>query len=326
MTKPLRRPLTAAAALLVVGSALTACHVVPSEQSIAGCTPSIQPGGGSNAVVAAAGDEDGALTDVPFSTPLETDGPQASIVGAGDDPAEPGDVVIADYTLYDGATGDVLESTDADLLEALAAESGGQAQPASRQLTMRTGGESTLSQGLECATPGSSVALVASYLDLFGESVAQAGVDPESTAVIVLDVDDAFPGRAEGFPQPAVAGIPAISLATDGTPGVTFSGAEAPTDLVVGTTIAGSGPVVEESDTVIVQYTLLEWDATTVTETTWGSTPATFVLSDLIEGFQQAVVGQQVGSQVVAVVPPDLGYQDGRTLVFVIDILDAEAP
>lgn len=325
MTKSLRRPFTAAAALLVVGTALTACHVVPSEQSIAGCTPSIQPGGASNAVHSTTG-IDALPTDVPFATPLAIDDPEASITGAGDDPAEPGDVVIADYTLYDGTTGDVLESTDSTLLRALAADSGEEIQPSSQQLTMRTGGETVLSQGLECATAGSTVALVAPYLDLFGDSVAQAGVDPESTAVLLLEVQDAFAGRAEGFPQPAVGGIPAISLATDGTPGVTFSGAAAPTELTVGTTIGGDGRVVEDSDTIVVQYTLLEWDATTVTETTWGSSPATFELEGRIDGFQQAVVGQRVGSQVVAVVPPELGYQDGRTLVFVIDILDAEAP
>lgn len=325
MTKSLRRPISAAAALLIVGTALTACHAVSSEQSVAGCTPSIQPGGASNGVHATTG-IDALPTDVPFETPLAIDAPEASITGAGDDPAEPGDVVIADYTLYDGATGEVLESTDSTLLRALAAETGDEVRSASQQLTMRTGGDTVLSQGLECATAGSTVALVAPYLDLFGDSVAQAGVDPESTAVLLLDVQDAFPGRAEGFPQPAVGGIPAISLAPDGTPGVTFSGAPAPTELTVGTTIGGGGAVVGESDTVVVQYSLLEWDATTVTETTWDSAPATLELSSLIEGFQQAIVGQRVGSQVVAVVPPELGYDDGKTLVFVIDILDAEAP
>ncbi|GAA2173168.1 hypothetical protein GCM10009846_14030 [Agrococcus versicolor] len=324
MTKHLRRPLTAAAALLVVGTALTACHVVPSEQSIAGCTPTIQPGGASNAVRATTG-IDALPTDVPFSAPVAIEAPQASIVGATDDPAEPGDVVVATYTLYDGTTGEVLESTDSTLLTALAAETGEAAPPASSPLTLRTGGETVLSQGLECATPDSTVALVAPFIDLFGDSVAQAGIDPESTAVLLLDVQDAFAGRAEGFPQPAVNGVPAISLAPDGTPGVTFPGGEAPTDLTVATTIRGDGDEVEESDSVVVQYTLLEWGGTTVTETTWGSAPATFTLADLIQGFQQAIVGQEVGSQVVAVVPPDLGYQDGRTLVFVIDILDAEA-
>lgn len=325
MTKSLRRPISVAAALFVVGAALAACQGVPAQQSVAGCTPSIQPGGASNDVRATTGS--GALpTDVPFTTPVAIDDPEASITGAGDDPAEPGDVVLADYTLYDGATGNVLESTDTTLLTALAAQTGAQPQPASQQLRIRAGGETVLSQGLECATAGSTVALVAPYLDLFGESVAQAGVDPAATAVLLLDVADAFPGRAEGFPQPAVGGIPAISLAPDGTPGITFSGAAAPTELTVGTTIGGSGAVVGESDDLVVQYTLLEWDATTVTETTWGSAPASLALGDLIPGFRQAVTGQRVGSQVVAVVPPDLGYQDGRTLVFVIDILDAEAP
>ncbi|MFC7430417.1 MULTISPECIES: FKBP-type peptidyl-prolyl cis-trans isomerase [unclassified Agrococcus] len=323
MTKSLRRPLTAVATLLVVGSALTACHVIPSEVSIAGCTPSIQPGGASNGVRATS---DATPTDVPFDTPLASDETQASISGATDDPAAPGDVVVADYTLYDGTTGEVLESTDQTLLRALADDSGDEMRPASAQLTLRTGGETVLSQGLECATADSTVALVAPFADLFGESVAQSGIDPASTAVLLLDVEDTFAGRAEGFPQPAVGGIPAIAIAPDGTPGLTFPSTAAPTELTVATTIQGDGAEVGESDEVVVQYTLAEWGADEVTETTWGSAPARFTLDELIPGFQQAVTGQDVGSQVVAVVPPELGYQDGRTLVFVIDILDAEAP
>ncbi len=323
MTKPLRRPLTAVATLLVVGSALTACHVIPAEQSIAGCTPSIQPGGASNAVHATTG-IDATPIDVPFDAPLAIDEAQASITGATDDPAEPGDVVVADYTLYDGTTGEVLESTDETLLRALAADTGDEMRPASTQLTLRTGGETVLSQGLECATADSTVALVAPFAELFGDSVAQSGIDPQSTAVLLLDVHDTFAGRAEGFPQPAVGGIPAIAIAPDGTPGLTFPSTEAPTELTVATTIQGDGDEVGETDEVVVQYTLAEWGADDVTETTWGSAPARFSLADLIPGFQQAVTGQQVGSQVVAVVPPELGYQDGRTLVFVIDILDAE--
>ena len=52
----------------------------------------------------------------------------------------------------------------------------------------------------------------------------------------------------------------------------------------------------------------------------------------MIDGWQQGLTGQTVGSQVLLIVPPDLGYGDagsgdtipgGATLVFVVDILAA---
>jgi FKBP-type peptidyl-prolyl cis-trans isomerase len=59
--------------------------------------------------------------------------------------------------------------------------------------------------------------------------------------------------------------------------------------------------------------------------------PTQFSISGVVPGFQKALVGQKVGSQVVAVVTPADGYGDkgsgsipaNATLVFVIDILGA---
>jgi FKBP-type peptidyl-prolyl cis-trans isomerase len=97
----------------------------------------------------------------------------------------------------------------------------------------------------------------------------------------------------------------------------------------------GNGAVVEENNTVIVQYTGILWDQKTVFDSTWESgTPASFPAGPnqgLIPGFSEALVGHTVGSQVIAVIPPDLGYgtkgipQAGipgnATLIFVVDIL-----
>jgi peptidylprolyl isomerase len=81
-----------------------------------------------------------------------------------------------------------------------------------------------------------------------------------------------------------------------------------------------------------MHYSGFLWDTSEQFDSSWdGGQPTQFVLQDgaLIEGFISAVVGQTVGSQVIAVIPPDLGYGDqgagtippGATLVFVIDIL-----
>ena len=58
---------------------------------------------------------------------------------------------------------------------------------------------------------------------------------------------------------------------------------------------------------------------------------SSFSLDEVITGWKQGLAGHAVGSQVLLVVPPDLGYGDkdsgkipaNSTLVFVVDILAA---
>ena len=59
--------------------------------------------------------------------------------------------------------------------------------------------------------------------------------------------------------------------------------------------------------------------------------PASFTLKNTVAGWQQGLAGQKVGSQVLLVIPPSLGYGNqeqnkipaNSTLFFVVDILDA---
>jgi len=99
----------------------------------------------------------------------------------------------------------------------------------------------------------------------------------------------------------------------------------------------GSGPKVAEGDTVTVHYTGVLWSAKTVFDSSWAKGgPVQFLAADgsktqggIIPGFANALIGQTVGSQVVTVIPPTLGYGDtaqasipaGSTLIFVADIL-----
>jgi len=88
-------------------------------------------------------------------------------------------------------------------------------------------------------------------------------------------------------------------------------------------------------DRVTVHYTGVIWGTGKVFDSSWTKgTPATFQTSGVIPGFGKALVGQKVGSQVIAVIPPADGYgtagQAGAgisgtdTLVFVVDILATE--
>jgi peptidylprolyl isomerase len=102
---------------------------------------------------------------------------------------------------------------------------------------------------------------------------------------------------------------------------------------------AGNGPVVEDGDTVVVQYTGVLWDDNSVFDSSWdkgtSGAPATFTVStgedaQVIPGFSKAIIGQKVGSQLGVIIPPSEGYGEAgagqtipgnATLFFVVDIL-----
>ena len=121
------------------------------------------------------------------------------------------------------------------------------------------------------------------------------------------------------------------TLADDGRPSIEPVDGDAPTELVAQPLITGSGPAVEAGQTLTVQYSGWLWDGTSFDSSWERGASSTFALTNVIQGWQQGLVGQPVGSQVLLVVPPDLGYGDqekdgipaGSTLVFVVDILAA---
>jgi peptidylprolyl isomerase len=82
----------------------------------------------------------------------------------------------------------------------------------------------------------------------------------------------------------------------------------------------------------VVHYSGFLWNEGTQFDSSWeNGQPAEFEVAEgsLISGFVKALVGQKVGSQVVAIIPPSEGYGDqgndsipaNSTLVFVVDIL-----
>jgi peptidylprolyl isomerase len=142
--------------------------------------------------------------------------------------------------------------------------------------------------------------------------------------------------RATGTAVTPPAGLPTVTLdAATGAPTVVNPTSNPPKDLVVQTLIKGDGKVVAEDDAITIHYTGSLWDGTKFDSSWDRGAPATFPLSkgQLIDGWVQGLAGQTVGSQVLLVIPPALGYGDkdsqdgkipgGSTLVFVVDILAA---
>jgi FKBP-type peptidyl-prolyl cis-trans isomerase len=115
-------------------------------------------------------------------------------------------------------------------------------------------------------------------------------------------------------------------------PHVVIPKAKASSALHIQTLIHGSGAALTKTDAFVGNYTAYTWDGVTskLASTTYDATPTLFAGS-LLPGLEDAVTGKQVGSRVLAVIPPKYGYgsqgysQNGvkptTTLVFVIDIL-----
>jgi peptidylprolyl isomerase len=137
--------------------------------------------------------------------------------------------------------------------------------------------------------------------------------------------------RAEGTEVAPVEGLPVVTLDDTGKPSISFEGAVKPSALVAQPLIEGEGDVVEVGDSITIHYTGWLWDGEQFDSSWDAGSPATFTLAEgsLISGWVQGLAGQTVGSQVLLVIPPELGYGEagsgtipgGSTLVFVVDIL-----
>lgn len=157
----------------------------------------------------------------------------------------------------------------------------------------------------------------------------------DSASVAVAEVVSKQAARAEGTAVAPVEGLPTVTLADNGAPSLEPAGGDAPTTLTVQPLLDGSGPAVTAGQTVLVQYTGWLWDGTQFDSSWERGTPypvENIGQATVIDGWNEGLVGQKVGSQVMLVVPPDKGYgAEGQgetipgdaTLVFVIDILAA---
>lgn len=294
----------------LVAVVLSGCASAPA--------PEATPGRSSDAVKVSG--DFGEQPRVEFPTPLVPEETQCTevIEGEGDRIGD-GQFVLLGASVFNGATGEEIQTIGY-----------GDEGPARLPL------DATLPafrEGLTCASEGSRVVVVASSQDLSGEAGGES-------VVAVFDVLRAFPARADGSPQLSRDGFPAVVLAPDGRPGITVPKADPPVDeeSEIEVLKRGAGAVVEDGDTVVVQYTAITWDDGEVVDSSWepraneAPGPRAVVVGEqgeMVQGFSNAVVGQTVGSQVGVIVPPSEGYGDqaggaipaNATLFYVIDIL-----
>lgn len=266
----------------------------------------------------------GELPKVEFASPLTSEVIETKVITEGTGAKFTGNQLVkVEFIGINGGTGETFQATKFDGSDAISQY-------------MAEGGSPDFCHALAGVREGSRVAvLMPAKLAHASQGIADLGIGADDSIVFIFDVLKVYFPYALGDSQAAQAGFPAVVRATTGEPGVTVPKTDAPTELKVATLIKGRGDVVKEDQLVTVHYSGFLWSDGTQFDSSWtNGQPAQFSLSkgQLIDGFIQSLVGQTIGSQVIAVIPPELAYGDsetgsipaGSTLVFVMDILGAE--
>lgn len=169
--------------------------------------------------------------------------------------------------------------------------------------------------------------------------------DTSSTATGQPTVGASVPPASASGPAPAcAAGSPeatsyscvnvTVTGAKDAEPTITLDEGFGPaTALQVADVYEGSGTPVAAGDTLTVNYVGMGQQSGQVFDSSWTrGEPATFPLPNVIQGWQEGLVGAKPGGRRLLVIPGSLGYgPEGsgttigpdETLVFVVDIISA---
>ncbi|MFE7893127.1 FKBP-type peptidyl-prolyl cis-trans isomerase [Streptomyces sp. NPDC057412] len=164
----------------------------------------------------------------------------------------------------------------------------------------------------------------------------QAGIKGTDTLVFVVDIEDSFnassSAKGKKVPQDD-ANLPKVGTNTDGKePSLTVPKTDPPKKLVSNYILEGDGDEVAAENTVLVQYVGVQWSNGKKFDASYDAKQlVSFPLAQVVKGWSQGLTGKKVGSRVLIVIPPELGYGDqppqgsgiekNATLVFSVDIL-----
>lgn len=126
-----------------------------------------------------------------------------------------------------------------------------------------------------------------------------------------------------------------VSADTGAKPVVTVPDAPAPAGLFTFDVVEGAGDEAKAGDAVSVQYAGFNWSNGKEFDASWNRGAQPFEVSPLgsapvIQGWNDGLIGAQVGDRRLIVIPPELGYGaqgaggvigPNETLVFVVDVV-----
>lgn len=117
-------------------------------------------------------------------------------------------------------------------------------------------------------------------------------------------------------------------------PEISIPDQEPPDTLVIDDEVVGDGAEAVAGATVIVHYCGVAWSTGQQFDASWDrNSPLDFRLGvgQVIQGWDDGVVGMRVGGRRRLTIPPHMGYgsrgaggviKGGETLVFVVDLLE----
>lgn len=305
------RKFIAVLASLVLLPVLTAC--APAAKNI--CDPFVT---GSALDKLSVTGSFGSKPTVDFTSPLSSKVIETKVIKEGNGPAIVGKQYVRfDYSILNGTTKTSLGSSTYD-------GTNGEAQ------FITTGASVDLCHGLTGVKEGSRVAVIVPAGVATSEDTDQ--LKKSDAVLFILDIHKVYLQTTSGNPKATDSGMPTVVFAPDGTPGVTVPKTEAPGQFKLNTLLDGSGDAIKLGDTVTLNYSGFLWETGAAFDSSWANgKPEQFQITEggLIPGFVKALVGAKLGSKLVVVIPPELGYgaqgnntiPGNATLVFVIEVL-----
>src|SRR5262249_3565239 len=141
---------------------------------------------------------------------------------------------------------------------------------------------------------------------------SSVGIKADDTLIFVIDVRSTPLRRAEGETVTPPADLPKVRLDAPGKPSVTIPDRDPPKELVAQTLVKGRGPAVRAGQSLSVHYRGVLWRNGKTFDMSWDTVPFEFQLGagNVVKGWDDGLVGQTVGSQVLLIVPPTEGYGD----------------
>ncbi|MEU5882883.1 FKBP-type peptidyl-prolyl cis-trans isomerase [Spirillospora sp. NPDC047279] len=284
-------------------------------------------GGGDDVQVAVKGAA-GTRPDVSF--PKDKPGAELAVKtldeGKGAE-ARKGDLVVADYVGYRWSDGGYK----------LLANTYMAGQPGAFPVGQLIKG---LDEALDGARVGGRIVAKIPPKDGYGtKGDAQHQVGGNDFLVYVLDVRAVYPGTAgaQGRQQPLDdPRLPKVAGSAGKAPTVTVPRTAPPAKLAMKVLVEGAGPEVRKGQLLALQYVGLFWRDGKAFDSSWSSGrpyAATIGTGQVMKGWDDGLLGRKVGSRVLLVVPPSLGYgskglpqagiKGNDTLIFVVDILGA---
>lgn len=318
MLKRRTRTLSAAAVAVVLSAgALSACGDGKSDSKSTALDQTTVSGGSA--------------TEAPKvevkPKPLKVTETQTRVIKAGDGPVVKNDQIVGlNFVLLNGKDGSQLETNFGK-----------------QTMGLNLGDQNLLpgiKKGVANQKVGSRILVAMPPKDAFGEQGnANMKIAKDDTVLFLFDVVSATTPlkTATGKPVNPPKNLPSVKV-QDGKPAtITIpKGQKPPKDTVSQLLVDGSGPKVKAGQTIRVTYTGALWKNGKVFDSSANSPQGYFETvigqKQVITAWDKELVGKNVGSRVLLVVPPKDGYgaagsppkiSGTDTLVFVVDILAA---